>query len=49
MESIKNRLKKYKNEIIFALLVLYVIILGFGVIGELFDVRWILNLPLFKI
>ncbi len=31
------------------LLYLYVLLLGMGVIGELFDVEWILGLPLFTI
>ncbi len=42
-------LAKYKDEIIFGLLILYIIVLGIGVIGELFNIDWILNLPLFKL
>ena len=36
-----------KSEIFLAVLILYVITLALGVIGELFDIEWILNLPLF--
>jgi len=40
-------LAQYKNEIFLVILILYVITLGIGVVGELFDIQWILNLPLF--
>jgi len=40
---------KHKDQIIFGLLVIYVIVLGIGVIGELFNIEWILNFPLFKL
>jgi len=42
-------LKKYRDEIILTLFILYVMILGLGVIGELFDIKWILDLPIFRI
>ena len=42
-------LTKYRDQIILGLLIGYIIILGFGVIGELFKIEWILNLPLFKL
>jgi len=42
-------LTKYKDQIIFSLLLIYIIVLGFGVIGELFTIEWILNFPLFKL
>ena len=42
-------LTKYKDQIIFSLLLIYIIVLGFGVIGELFKIEWILNFPLFKL
>lgn len=41
--------KKYKDEIILSVLILYIITLAIGVIGELFDIEWILKFPLFKI
>jgi hypothetical protein len=40
-------LSTYKSEIFLALLVLYVLTLALGVVGELFDIEWILNLPIF--
>ncbi len=46
---IKALLQKYKEEIIISLLTLYVLLLGLGVMGELFNIQWILNLPLFRI
>jgi hypothetical protein len=42
-------LKNYKDQLLLGLLILYIIILGIGVIGELFDIEWILNFPLFKL
>jgi hypothetical protein len=40
-------LSTYKSELFLALLILYVITLALGVVGELFDIEWILNLPIF--
>jgi hypothetical protein len=40
-------LSTYKSEIFLALLILYVLTLALGVAGELFDIEWILNLPIF--
>ena len=40
-------LSTYKSEIFLALLILYVLTLALGVIGELFDIEWIINLPIF--
>jgi hypothetical protein len=40
-------LSTYKSEIFLALLILYVLTLALGVVGELFDIEWILNLPIF--
>jgi len=39
---------KYKGEILLTILIIYVALLALGTIGELFDVEWILNLPIFK-
>lgn len=41
--------KKYKDYVIVGLIFLYLFLLGLGVVGELFDIDWILNLPLFKL
>jgi hypothetical protein len=40
-------LSTYKSEFFLALLILYVLTLALGVVGELFDIEWILNLPIF--
>lgn len=40
--------QKHKAEIGLAALVLYVLLLALGTVGELFDVDWILDLPLFR-
>ncbi len=39
---------RHKAEIGLAVVVLYVFLLALGTIGELFDVEWILDLPLFR-
>jgi hypothetical protein len=36
------------ENLLLGLLVLYVLLLGLGTVGELFEIEWILNLPLFK-
>ena len=45
----KKFLSTYKNEMFLALLIIYVLTLALGVVGELFDIEWILNLPLFRL
>ena len=40
-------LSEYKSELFLTVLILSVLTLALGVIGELFDIEWILNLPLF--
>ena len=40
-------LSTYKSELFLALLIVYVLTLALGVVGELFDIEWILNLPIF--
>jgi len=39
---------KNKENFLLALLVLYVLLLGLGTVGELFETEWILNLPIFR-
>ncbi len=39
---------KYKSEIFLTVLILYVLTLALGVIGELFDIEWILKLWIFN-
>jgi hypothetical protein len=52
MTNIVNRAKelgsRYKGEIGLAVLILYVFLLGLGTIGELWEVEWILDLPIFR-
>jgi hypothetical protein len=37
-----------REKLLLGLLALYVFFLGLGTVGELFEIEWILNLPLFK-
>jgi len=37
-----------KETFLLGLLILYVLLLGLGTVGELFEIEWVLNLPLFK-
>ncbi len=39
---------RHKGEIGLAALLLYVSLLALGTVGELFDIEWILDLPLFR-
>lgn len=39
---------RHKAEIGLAAVVLYVFLLALGTVGELFDIEWILDLPLFR-
>ncbi len=48
IQKIKEFFNKYKSEIGLTLLIIYVILLGLGTIGELFDIEWILDLPIFR-
>jgi hypothetical protein len=46
--GIKSLVQKYKGQFGVGLLVLYVFLLGLGTIGEIWEVEWILDLPLFR-
>ena len=37
-----------RENLLLAFLVLYVLLLGLGTMGELFEIEWILNLPIFR-
>ena len=39
---------RYKGEIGLGVLILYVFLLGLGTVGEVWDVEWILDLPIFR-
>lgn len=45
---IKDAFQKYKSEIGLAILIVYVLLLGLGTVGEIWDVEWILDLPIFR-
>ena len=44
----KSLVQKYKGQFGVGLLVLYVFLLGLGTIGEIWEIEWILDLPLFS-
>ena len=46
--GIKGLVQKYKGQFGVGLLVLYVFLLGLGTIGEIWEIEWILDLPLFR-
>ena len=46
--SEQNFLKKNKEKLVLGALVVYVLLLGLGTIGEIWEVEWILDLPLFR-
>ena len=48
LQRIKQFGLKYKGEIGLAVLILYVFLLGLGTVGEVWDIEWILNLPIFR-
>ena len=48
IQKIKDFFNKYKAEIGITVLIIYVLLLGLGTIGELFDIEWILDLPIFR-
>jgi len=37
-----------RENLLLGILVLYVLLLGLGTAGELFEIEWVLNLPIFK-
>ena len=47
-EELRNATAKYKGQFGVGLLVLYVFLLGLGTIGEIWEIEWILDLPLFR-
>lgn len=46
--QIRESAEKYKSQVGLAILLLYVFLLGLGTIGEIWDIEWILDLPLFR-
>ncbi|MDP6625709.1 MAG: hypothetical protein QGG87_04555 [Nitrospinota bacterium] len=47
-QPIRNFWEKYKGEIGLAIIIIYLFLLGLGTIGEIWEVEWILDLPLFR-
>ncbi|SVC04502.1 uncharacterized protein METZ01_LOCUS257356 [marine metagenome] len=48
LQRIKQFSSRYKSEIGLSVLVLYVFLLGLGTVGEVWDIEWILDLPIFR-
>ncbi len=48
MNALKENFQKYKSQLGLTLLLLYVFLLALGTVGEIWDVEWILDLPLFR-
>ena len=48
LEWIKKFSSRYKGEMGLAALILYVLLLGLGTVGEVWDIEWILDLPIFR-
>lgn len=46
--EMKEFFSKNKSKIGLAILMLYVFLLGLGTIGELWNIEWILDLPIFR-
>ncbi|MBN2719795.1 MAG: hypothetical protein JXR72_01700 [Proteobacteria bacterium] len=44
----KDGFSRVRENLLLGVLVLYVFLLGLGTLGEVFEVEWILNLPLFR-
>tara|TARA_B100000315_G_scaffold177394_1_gene165982 strand:- start:2978 stop:3211 length:234 start_codon:yes stop_codon:yes gene_type:complete len=47
-QPIRNFWEKYKGEIGLAVMIIYLFLLGLGTIGEIWEVEWILDLPIFR-
>ena len=48
LQRIKLFGSKYKGEIGLSVLMIYVFLLGLGTVGEVWEVEWILDLPIFR-
>ena len=48
LQGFRDFFQKYKAGIGLGVLVLYILLLGLGTIGEIWEVEWILDLPLFR-
>ena len=48
LQRIKQFGSKYKGEIGLTALILYIFLLSLGTVGEIWNIEWILNLPIFR-
>ena len=48
LARMKEFTRNYKSEMGLTVLILYVFLLGLGTVGELWDIEWILDLPIFR-
>lgn len=48
LERFRQYFQKYKSGIGLSVLILYILLLGLGMIGEIWGIEWILDLPLFR-
>ena len=48
LQRVKQIGSRHKGEIGLSLLLLYVFLLGLGTVGEVWDIEWILDLPIFR-
>lgn len=48
LEQLRQYFQKYKAVIGLTVLIVYILLLGLGTIGEIWEVEWILDLPLFR-
>ena len=46
--QLKELALKYKKEIGLVALFIYIFLLGLGTIGEIWEIEWILDLPIFR-
>ena len=44
----RNFFKKNKEKLGLGALVVYILLLGLGTVGEVWEIEWILDLPLFR-
>tara|TARA_B100000315_G_scaffold113469_1_gene104032 strand:- start:329 stop:544 length:216 start_codon:yes stop_codon:yes gene_type:complete len=47
-QPIRSFWEKYKGEIGIGIMVIYLLLLGLGTIGEIWEVDWILDLAIFR-
>ena len=48
LQRVKIFCSKNKGQIGLVVLILYVFLLGLGTVGEVWDIEWILDLPIFR-